>query len=575
MDLAYLRAHPQHLPTFLTHQRIRETPVGGGDICAASRLTLDDGNSLFTKTWPETAGRAVPEGFFEAEAAGLRWLAEAGTVPVPEVIVALPDLLALEWIEPGARRPPRAERLGRELAALHRTGAPAFGAPWPGFIGALRRTTPRRPPRGRTGSPSIAWRRTCGCQPTRGALQRPMSRWSSGCCPRSTGTAAPNRRPGSTVTCGRATCCGQPTGGPGWSIPAAHGGHRETDLAQLALFGGAPHLDRDPRRHTRRSGRWPTAGAARRAAAPTAPAARTHGLVRCGVPGGGPRRRRCRARRNRRLNCRCPTRYRRAMTDSRTVRRVDGLLDRYGRVATDLRVSLTDRCNLRCTYCMPAEGLPWLPGPQVLTDDEVIRLVRVAVEPAGRDRGAVHRRRAADPPWPGQDRGGRRRLRARPTLSAHHQRHRARPARRPLRAAGLDRVNVSLDTLDAERFAALTRRRRLPDVLAGLAAADGAGLRPVKINTVLMRGINDDEAAGTAALRAGPRLRAAVHRADAAGRPARLGPGRDGHRRRDPHRAAGRLHPAAGPGRARRGAGRDVAGRRSTRARPASRPGSA
>jgi fructosamine-3-kinase len=137
MDLAYLRAHPAHLPTFLTHQRIRETPVSGGDICAASRLTLDDGHSIFAKSWPERAGRPVPEHFFATEAAGLRWLREADAVGVPEVLVALPELLALEWIEPGVATPEAAERFGRELAALHRAGAPAFGADWPGFIGAL------------------------------------------------------------------------------------------------------------------------------------------------------------------------------------------------------------------------------------------------------------------------------------------------------------------------------------------------------------------------------------------------------------------------------------------------------
>ena len=71
VDLAYLRAHPQHLPTFLTHQRIRETPVSGGDVCVAARLTLDDGASIFAKTWP---GGTPPEGFFASEAAGLRWL---------------------------------------------------------------------------------------------------------------------------------------------------------------------------------------------------------------------------------------------------------------------------------------------------------------------------------------------------------------------------------------------------------------------------------------------------------------------------------------------------------------------
>ncbi|GIJ22083.1 GTP 3',8-cyclase MoaA [Micromonospora lutea] len=171
-----------------------------------------------------------------------------------------------------------------------------------------------------------------------------------------------------------------------------------------------------------------------------------------------------------------------------------GLVDRFGRVARDLRVSLTDKCNLRCTYCMPAEGLPWLAGPQVLTDDEVIRLVRVAVCQLGVDEvrftggeplirpglvGIVEAVSALDP---------------RPRISLTTNGiglDRLAPA---LRAAGLDRVNVSLDTLDRERFTRLTRRDRLADVLAGLAGAATAGLTPVKVNAVLMRGVNDDEA---------------------------------------------------------------------------------
>ncbi|MFI7025834.1 GTP 3',8-cyclase MoaA [Micromonospora sp. NPDC049900] len=170
------------------------------------------------------------------------------------------------------------------------------------------------------------------------------------------------------------------------------------------------------------------------------------------------------------------------------------LVDRYGRVARDLRVSLTDKCNLRCTYCMPAEGLPWLAGPKLLTDDEVVRLIRVAVcrlgvtevrftggEPLIRPGlvDIVSAAAALDP---------------RPRLSLTTNGiglHRLAPA---LREAGLDRVNVSLDTLDRERFTRLTRRDRLSDVLAGLAGAADAGLTPVKVNAVLMRGVNDDEA---------------------------------------------------------------------------------
>ena len=109
-----------------------------------------------------------------------------------------------------------------------------------------------------------------------------------------------------------------------------------------------------------------------------------------------------------------------------------------------------------------------------------------------------------------------------------------------LAAAGVNRLNVSMDTLRQDRFATITRRDRLSDVLDGLAAARAAGLDPIKINTVLLRGVNDDEAVAAAAVRRRARLRAAVHRADAARRPARLGALRDGHRRGGPAGAARR-----------------------------------
>ncbi|WBB73744.1 GTP 3',8-cyclase MoaA [Micromonospora sp. WMMD1128] len=181
------------------------------------------------------------------------------------------------------------------------------------------------------------------------------------------------------------------------------------------------------------------------------------------------------------------------MTAPRTT--ADGLLtDRYGRVARDLRVSLTDKCNLRCTYCMPAEGLPWLAGPQLLTDEEIVRLVGVAVRRLGitevRFTGGEPLIR---PGLPGIV-AAVAALSPRPRISLTTNGiglARLAPA---LRAAGLDRVNVSLDTLDRARFATLTRRDRHDDVLAGLAGAATAGLTPVKINTVLMRGVNDDEA---------------------------------------------------------------------------------
>ncbi|HEU5036298.1 MAG TPA: GTP 3',8-cyclase MoaA [Nocardioides sp.] len=168
------------------------------------------------------------------------------------------------------------------------------------------------------------------------------------------------------------------------------------------------------------------------------------------------------------------------------------LEDRFGRVATDLRVSLTDRCNLRCSYCMPAEGLDWLPDETVLTDDEVVRLVRIGVELLG-----VHEVR-----FTGGEPLVRRGLvdivRQTSALGVEtslttNALGLARTAH-ALAAAGLDRVNVSLDSIRRESFKQITRRDRLPDVLAGLAAAREAGLGPVKVNAVLMRGINDVEA---------------------------------------------------------------------------------
>jgi len=174
------------------------------------------------------------------------------------------------------------------------------------------------------------------------------------------------------------------------------------------------------------------------------------------------------------------------------------LADAYGRVATDLRVSLTDRCNLRCSYCMPAEGLDWLPDESTLTDDEVVRLIDVAVrrlgvqeirftggEPLVR-RGLVDivaRTRAV-----GDDTGVPVEISLTTNALGLHRNAVA------LREAGLDRVNVSLDTVRRETFREITRRDRLADVISGLAAAREAGLGPVKVNAVLLRGVNDQQA---------------------------------------------------------------------------------
>ena len=172
----------------------------------------------------------------------------------------------------------------------------------------------------------------------------------------------------------------------------------------------------------------------------------------------------------------------------------DALVDRYDRIATDLRVSLTDRCNLRCSYCMPAEGLPWLPAPEVLTDAEVVRLIGIAVRLLGvrevRFTGGepLIRRGLVDI----VRRTGE--LSPRPEMSLTTNGIGLTRLAAPLRAAGLDRINVSLDTLVAETFHELARRNRLTDVIDGLAAAEAAGLTPVKVNAVLMRGVNETEA---------------------------------------------------------------------------------
>jgi cyclic pyranopterin phosphate synthase len=170
------------------------------------------------------------------------------------------------------------------------------------------------------------------------------------------------------------------------------------------------------------------------------------------------------------------------------------LADSFGRVATDLRVSLTDRCNLRCAYCMPAEGLAWLPREELLTDDEVVRLIRIGVERLGireiRFTGGEPLLRRGLTDIVERTAG----LRQRPETSITTNGIGLGRQADALRRAGLDRVNVSLDTLRPDKFRELARRDRLSDVLDGLAAAAETGLEPVKINTVLMRGINDGEA---------------------------------------------------------------------------------
>ncbi|MEV8150113.1 GTP 3',8-cyclase MoaA [Arthrobacter sp. NPDC080073] len=172
----------------------------------------------------------------------------------------------------------------------------------------------------------------------------------------------------------------------------------------------------------------------------------------------------------------------------------DGLWDRYGRRATDMRLSLTDRCSLRCTYCMPAKGLEWMAKQAVMTAEEIIRTVRLGV----RELGIRELRLTGGEPLVRADlldvisgiRANHPHLPIAMTTNGVGLQTKAAP----LKAAGLTRINVSLDSLHEETFKQLTRRPFLTQVLAGVDAARDAGLGPVKLNAVLMRGINDAEA---------------------------------------------------------------------------------
>ncbi|WP_309080197.1 GTP 3',8-cyclase MoaA [Zhihengliuella sp.] len=172
------------------------------------------------------------------------------------------------------------------------------------------------------------------------------------------------------------------------------------------------------------------------------------------------------------------------------------LVDRFGRVASDLRISLIDKCNLRCTYCMPADGMAWLPKSRLLTGEEVRRLVTIGV----RDLGVRELRLTGGEPLVRVDlvdivagvRADHPELPISLTTNAVGLAKKARP----LAEAGLSRINVSLDTLHAGTFQELARRNHLQATLDGIDAAVEAGLgAPLKINTVLMRGVNDHEAA--------------------------------------------------------------------------------
>jgi len=183
---------------------------------------------------------------------------------------------------------------------------------------------------------------------------------------------------------------------------------------------------------------------------------------------------------------------------------VRDLVDPFGRTIRDLRISVTDRCNFRCTYCMPAEGMVWLPKSDILTFEEIERLARVFVGRYGVDGIRLT--------------GGEPTVRAHLSVLVEKLSRIVLPADSPsplagrpidlalttngatlvncvdeLRSAGLGRINISLDTLDRHRFEQMTRRDELDRVLAGIDAAVGAGFSSVKINAVVERGVNDDE----------------------------------------------------------------------------------
>ncbi|MEV6361559.1 fructosamine kinase family protein [Nocardia asteroides] len=246
VDLPFLRDNPHLLPTFLAHQRLRTTPVGGGSIAVTERIGLDDGAQLFLKTWPggvsaaPTAGPvAAPPGFFAAEAAGLRWLREAGGVAVPEVYAATDDLVLLEWVEHATPTPAAAERFGRDLARTHQAGAPHYGGPADGYLGSL-------PMDNTPGDDWPTWFRERRILPylklavDAGALDP-----ADATLVESIHIEAPTEPPArihgdlwpGNILWGLADT-------PYLIDPAAHGGHPETDLATLTLFGATPHCAR-------------------------------------------------------------------------------------------------------------------------------------------------------------------------------------------------------------------------------------------------------------------------------------------------------------------------------------------
>ena len=214
--------------------------IGGQHLWRHYRGRLAEGQEIFAKISERPLGNLL-----RSEASGLRWLAVAGAVPVPEVLGRDQNALVLSWVPPGSPGPAAAERFGRELARLHAAGADGFGAPWPGFIASL--PLDNEPahgaaawPRWYSGRRLLPFLRRAA---DAGALARPDVRLVESVADRIgelAGPAEPPSRIHGDCWSGNVLW----SDGRGWLIdPAAHGGHRETDLAMLALFG-APYLDR-------------------------------------------------------------------------------------------------------------------------------------------------------------------------------------------------------------------------------------------------------------------------------------------------------------------------------------------
>jgi fructosamine-3-kinase len=224
--------------SLIGHGVVSTTSVPGGDICTTTRLRLSDGRNVIIKTRPQP-----PEQFFEREADGLRWLADAGGARVPEVLAVAADCIVLAWVEPGKPSNEVAERFGRALATTHAAGADEFGWPAEGYIGLA--PLPNRPLP--TWPEFFASRRVMPyvrAAVDRKALTIEQANTIEQAMRKIHDFAGPDEPPArihGDLWSGNVVWGAD---GDVWLIdPAAHGGHRETDLAMMSLFG-LPHLER-------------------------------------------------------------------------------------------------------------------------------------------------------------------------------------------------------------------------------------------------------------------------------------------------------------------------------------------